>query len=475
VPRSDESLTKLCGTCGYRLEAGLQRCPTDGARLPRERPEVAVLGSYRLVQRLGSGGMGVVYRAVHQKLGRPVAIKVLNRSLLADRTNVARFFQEARSVNTIRHPNVVDIYDFVTAGRDIYTVMELLVGQDLHHAIYTEGRPFTPERAVAILVQICAGLQAAHDRNIIHRDLKPANVFLTRRGSSDDEFVKLLDFGLAKLERAEGRMTREGVVLGTPEYMAPEQARGAPLDCRADIYGVGCLAFHMLTGCQLFAGGSYAEVMVRHVKEPAPSLRRLNSSLPEALERVVLRALAKDPAARPPSSRAMAEELAAAVDRPLESFVTVPGRPRSVSTAPVEEAPSASYSTIFTRSLVLEGRSRLPMVLGVLALAVVGSALWVRGHRHPGAIAAPVTVERPPPEPALVEPAPLAPVSPDPALLGVADPPLERPTARPPTSRRPAAPPGPALRRRRSVRRAPADGDAGFVDSRARTINPFAP
>ena len=393
-PHPNAALTKLCGTCGYRYEATVQRCPADGARLGRERPDVAVLGAYRLVERLGTGGMGAVYRAIHEKLGRTVAIKVLNRSLLADRTNIARFFQEARSVNTIRHPNVVDIYDFVTAGKDIYTVMEFLVGQDLHHALYIEGgRPFAAERAVAILEQICSALQAAHDRNIIHRDLKPANVFLSRRDSG--EFVKLLDFGLAKLERTEGRMTREGVVLGTPEYMAPEQARGVAMDGRADLYGVGCLAYHMLTGCQLFAGGSYADVMVRHVKEAPPPPRTLNQHLSEALERAVLRCLAKDPADRPASALSLAEELCAAVGRGLSPATT-----SSASRARVivgEAAPSAGVSAVISRTLKMSVGGHRKVVAGIaagLALAAV-VALWVRPRGRGAAGAAQKTASGP--------------------------------------------------------------------------------
>jgi serine/threonine-protein kinase len=396
VPHPNAALTKLCGTCGYRYEATVQRCPADSARLGRERPDVAVLGAYRLVERLGTGGMGAVYRAIHEKLGRTVAIKVLNRSLLSDRTNIARFFQEARSVNTIRHPNVVDIYDFVTAGRDIYTVMEFLVGQDLHHALYSEGgRPFAADRAVSILEQICCALQAAHDRNIIHRDLKPANVFLTRRDSG--EFVKLLDFGLAKLERTEGRMTREGVVLGTPEYMAPEQARGAVMDGRADLYGVGCLAYHMLTGCQLFAGGSYADVMVRHVKEAPPPPRTLNPNLSDELERAILRCLAKDPASRPSSALVVAEELCTAVGRTLS-----PATSASASRARLtvgEAAPSAGVSAVISRTLKMDLGERRKVVVGVaagLALAAV-VALLVR-PRAPDAVGA---TAKPAPGPAM--------------------------------------------------------------------------
>jgi serine/threonine protein kinase len=456
VPQLNANLTKLCTTCGYRLEATLQRCPTDGARLGRARPDVGVMGAYRLVERLGTGGMGVVYRAIHERLGRTVAIKILNRALAADRTNVARFFQEARSVNTIRHPNVVDIYDFVTAGKDIYTVMEFLVGHDLHYALYSQGgRPFTPERAVALLVQVCAGLQAAHERNIIHRDLKPANVFLCKR-ENDGEFVKLLDFGLAKLERSEGRMTRDGVVLGTPEYMAPEQARGAPLDSRADLYGVGCLAYHMVTGCQLFAGGSYAEVMVRHVKETPPPPRTLNPSLPEALERAILHCLAKKPEDRPATALAVAEELCTAIGRPLESM---PVRPRSLPSLPsageVAE-PSRALSTIIASTFERPGRRAV--VLGAIGAGLV-LLIWSLVNRPQRSAA---LTQPPPPSAAEVappQPEPMAaqeaPVPPDVAAAGAA--------AAPARERRKPHPP-----------RRKGPGEEGYLDSKARTINPFA-
>jgi serine/threonine protein kinase len=457
VPQPNANLTKLCTTCGYRLEASLQRCPTDGARLGRARPEVAVLGAYRLVERLGTGGMGVVYRAVHERLGRTVAIKVLNRSLAADRTNVARFFQEARSVNTIRHPNVVDIYDFVTAGKDIYTVMEFLVGRDLHYALYSEGgRPFTPERAVTLLVQVCAGLQAAHDRNIIHRDLKPANVFLCKRDDGT-EFVKLLDFGLAKLERTEGRMTRDGVVLGTPEYMAPEQARGAALDSRADLYGVGCLAYHMVTGCQLFAGGSYAEVMVRHVKEPPPPPRTLNATLPEALERAILHCLAKKPEDRPPTATAVAEELCTAIGRPLD---TLPVRPRSLPALTLGgevAAPSHALSTIIASTFERPGRRAV--ALGAVGAGLV-LAVWAVLNRPQRSAALTAPPAPPPAEVAPPEPAPMA-------AQDLGPPPDVAPSA-------PSSAATPVGRKKPHPQRRKVPGDEGYLDSKARTINPFA-
>src|SRR5262249_17937739 len=154
------------------------------------------------------------------------------------------------------------------------------------------------KRAVAILEQVCGALQSAHTRNLVHRDLKPANIFLAEKEETGD-FVKLLDFGLSKLERTEGRVTRDGAILGTPEYMAPEQATGQPIDGRADLYAVGCIAYEMMTGYRLFAGGGHAEVMVRHVNEAPVPPRRWNPALPQALEDLLLRCLAKQPGGRP--------------------------------------------------------------------------------------------------------------------------------------------------------------------------------
>lgn len=389
MPTLRTTLTKLCSSCGYRYETSLERCPLDGARLGRERADVSQIGPYRLIERLGTGGMGVVYRAIHEKLGRTVAIKMLHKSMAADRVNVARFFQEARAVNTIRHPNVVDIYDFVSAGGEIYMVMEFLVGRDLHQGLYAEGgRPFTVDRVVGILEQVCGALQSAHARNIIHRDLKPANVFLTRRNNVDD-FVKLLDFGLAKLDRSDGRMTKDGVVLGTPEYMAPEQARGHTLDNRTDLYAVGCIAYQMLTGCQLFAGGNYADVMVRHVKETAPPVRDLNPAVPESLEATVMRCLAKNPAERPQTALDLAQELCRAINRPFDTSGAFGQHTPAVRMTPITLGlGSGRHPEFDSMTLNLRRSSRRVVTVGgvvVMAALGTGAALFGRPGRSQSA------------------------------------------------------------------------------------------
>jgi eukaryotic-like serine/threonine-protein kinase len=322
----DSSLTRRCPACGYRFDAATEVCTVDGRALSVPDPEAARLGGFRLVERLGDGGMGAVYRAVHERLGRIVAIKLLHKDLTTDRGLVGRFFAEARAANTIRHEHVVEVYDFVEATDDVYFVMEYLKGHDLHDEIHRHsarrrgnvnvGLP--PERAVAILEQIAAALHATHARNIVHRDLKPENVFLAEREGRDD-FVKIFDFGVAKLDRPDGRATVEGAILGTPEYMAPEQAAGRAVDGRADLYSLGCIAYEMLTRRQIFGGGLQSDVLIRQMTVTPPPVRTHAPGVPAALDAAIMRALAKDPTKRPPTARAFAESLVRALGRELAS------------------------------------------------------------------------------------------------------------------------------------------------------------
>jgi serine/threonine-protein kinase len=315
----ESTLTRRCDSCGYRYESGVESCPIDRSELPPENAEVADLGAYRLLERLGDGGMGAVYKAVHRKLGRTVAIKILQKDLTSDRGIINRFFHEARAANTIRHEHVIEVYDFVQSEDGVYFVMEYLKGQDLHDAIHrnNQGRPMDPTRAVSILEQIASALHATHARNIVHRDLKPENVFLAER-EDVKEFVKIFDFGIAKLDRPDGRSTVEGAVLGTPEYMSPEQARGLEIDGRSDLYALGCVAYEMLTRHQLFGGGTQPDILIKQITMTPPPLRKFEPSVPEALEQVVLQALAKNPAQRPQTALAFAESLARAMGRRLE-------------------------------------------------------------------------------------------------------------------------------------------------------------
>ncbi len=258
----------------------------------------ATVGNYQVLQKIGSGAMGNVFLAHHPVIGKRVALKVIHPELASNEEMIARFFNEARAVTQIGHENIVDVQDFgQTPDGDSFIVMELLEGFSLGDRIKSEGTLSIP-RATHIALQLADGLAAAHARGIIHRDLKPDNIFLIPRGG-DPDFVKILDFGLAKLSgpsQAMSHQTKTGSLLGTPHYMAPEQAENVKkVDHRADIYSLGCIVFQMLTGRVPFPGEGFGEVLVRHVREPPPLPSRLNPAVPPALEKIVLHALAKKP------------------------------------------------------------------------------------------------------------------------------------------------------------------------------------
>jgi serine/threonine protein kinase len=261
----------------------------------------AVLGSYRVLELLGKGGMGYVFRAEHVKLGREVALKLLRGDYASRRDAVARFFQEARTVNRVRHRNIVEVTDFVELDDGTtYIIMELLTGASLG-AWARDGIDLP--RALAVLVQICDGLGAAHQVGVVHRDLKPDNVIVVPTSDGAD-LVKLLDFGVAKLLNREdedvGFQTAAGSVIGTPAYMSPEQAGGMVIDARSDIYSLGAIMYELFCGEPIFRGRSFGEYVRKHLTElPVPPRQTAGGALisPE-LEAVILRSLEKDPAQR---------------------------------------------------------------------------------------------------------------------------------------------------------------------------------
>jgi tRNA A-37 threonylcarbamoyl transferase component Bud32 len=263
------------------------------------------VGSYRILGPLGEGGMGVVYRAEHVLLGRPAAVKVLLPEHSRNQEIVNRFFNEARAATAIRHPSIVEIYDFgYHADGSAYIVMELLEGEGLSRRLAREGRLELP-RAVAIARQISGALSAAHARRIVHRDLKPDNVFLVADPEvPGGERIKLLDFGIAKLsaESATGMRTRTGSVMGTPTYMAPEQCRGVALDHRADLYALGCILFEMVLGTPPFRGEGSGDVLAAHIHLAPPLPRSIAAEVPVPLENLMLALLAKAPDKRPSSA-----------------------------------------------------------------------------------------------------------------------------------------------------------------------------
>ena len=261
----------------------------------------SVLGSYKVLELLGKGGMGYVYRAEHVKLGREVALKLLRTDYAKRKDAVARFIQEARTVNRIRHRNIVDVPDILELeDGTTCIVMEYLRGQSLGKWARTG---IDLPRALAVLVQICDGLSAAHAVNIVHRDLKPDNVIVvpTQDGA---ELVKLLDFGVAKLLNRDdediGFQTAAGSVIGTPAYMSPEQAGGMAIDARSDIYSLGAIMYELFCGQPMFRGRSFGEYVRKHLTEMPvrPKLTQGGTHLDDRLEAVILRCLEKDPNAR---------------------------------------------------------------------------------------------------------------------------------------------------------------------------------
>ncbi|MBA3465186.1 MAG: serine/threonine protein kinase [Deltaproteobacteria bacterium] len=251
---------------------------------------------------LGQGGMGTVYSATHAVIGKRAAIKVLRSDVSSSATTVERFVQEARAVNQIGHPNIIDIFDYGTLpdGRAFH-LMDLLEGESLRKRL--RRGPLHPSEAANVIEGISCALIAAHDKGFIHRDLKPDNVYLINKDDGWPD-IKLLDFGLAKLMPEAGQaafITKTGVMIGTPEYMSPEQARALPVDYRTDIYALGILMFEILAGERPFPsmGGDAFAMLQCHAEEPAPALASVISGLPDEMNQLVDAMLSKEPAARP--------------------------------------------------------------------------------------------------------------------------------------------------------------------------------
>jgi serine/threonine-protein kinase len=277
------------------------------------------MGSYRLVEKLGQGGMGEVWRAEHRMLARGAAIKLIRPSALGAGGShahemVKRFEREAQATAALRSPHTIEVYDYgVADDGTFHYVMELLDGFSFQTLVERFG-VLPPERAVSLLRQACHSLAEAHAAGLVHRDVKPANLFVCRLGL-DVDFVKVLDFGLVKLSgpRAPGdeALTAQGAFNGTPGFMPPEVALGTdPVDGRADIYALGCVAYWLLTGQRVFEGTNAMQMVIDHVRTPpVPPSRRGAQPIPEALEDIVMRCLQKDPGARPASAAALSREL----------------------------------------------------------------------------------------------------------------------------------------------------------------------
>lgn len=283
------------------------------------------LGPYVLEQLLGEGTMGRVYRCRHQRLGRQVALKVLHSHLIQDKSLVARFLQEARLVNQINHAHIVEVHDFVEElfPERVYGVMELLRGKTL--AAQLAERALTIPEVCSIAKQIADALHAAHRVDVVHRDLKPDNIFLTSREGHPDS-VKVLDFGVAKLLQTSGDLrvadTQAGTMVGTPRYMAPEQAAGLEVDARTDIYALGTILYEMLAGNPPFESmvfGQLAADIITQPPPPLPSRTQAGEPIPKSLQDLISACLSKRAEGRPPSMAAVSAWLERALQAPAKS------------------------------------------------------------------------------------------------------------------------------------------------------------
>jgi serine/threonine-protein kinase len=336
-----------------------------------------VVGEYRVEQVIGRGGMGVVYSGLQPVIEKRVAIKVLNSELSSDPALVRRFLDEARAVNRIRHPNIIDIFSFgQLADSRQYFVMEYLEGHTLADRLQNQDLPVA--ELPPLLGQICDALDAAHGEHIVHRDLKPENIWIVapRRGRP---FAKLLDFGIAKLlATGEQTTTQAGVLMGTPQYMSPEQCHGRAVDHRTDIYAMGVILYQLYTGQLPFRGEGFAEILTKQLTQ-IPERPSTHVALPPALDELVMRCLAKDPAERPQSARELGEALA---------HIVVPRTPTAVPATEVLKTTTTLRGSAQSAESVappVAPARRWPLAVVVLvvgALSALG-AMRLAGRKQP--------------------------------------------------------------------------------------------
>jgi serine/threonine-protein kinase len=350
-------------------------CPTDGSPLQAADETDDLVGCviadrYLITEKLGSGGMGTVYCARHVRTDRQWAIKVMHPALAHDHEAVARFNREAMRGSEICHEHVVEIIDYgETSNGLVYLAMEYVDGEPLSKLLDREGA-LPPARAATIATQVADALGAAHERGVVHRDLKPDNIMLARRRDGAD-WVKVVDFGIAKAMQGDAqKVTRTGFILGTPEYMSPEQLAAETLDGRSDIYALGLVTFHMLTGRLPFPGTTPHEAMLRRLTEPPHTLSEMRSDIdwPPALQAVIDRSLARAPTERYATAPEFARDLTTAISHWRSVAGTSPADHPPAESRPAESRPSAPRPTARRRTIII---GAAVVSTAVLALAVI--------------------------------------------------------------------------------------------------------
>jgi serine/threonine-protein kinase len=372
-----------CSACGSEYPPDYNVCPKDGTPLggraaPDDDPLVGevLAGSFCIVGVVGEGGMGRVYEAEHVRLPRRFAVKVIAEQFARHQEAMGRFEREAQAAARVHHPNVLDVVDVVRAkdGRPCI-VTELLEGEELG-VMLERTRRLPIAEAVDVVRQACLGLAAAHAEGIVHRDLKPSNLFLCKRHEGG-HLVKVLDFGVAKVTDG-AALTRAGTVVGTPAYMAPEQARGLPgVDARADVYAMGAVLHHLLTGRPPFDDDEPARILMRVATEKAAPIRRVDPALPEELELIVAGAMEPDPTRRFASAMELESQLAAfAADAARATRVSLPQQAATHSPTlvdPLPPVPAAPASPLAVARASATAPPAKPSLAGTFAAAVAAA------------------------------------------------------------------------------------------------------
>jgi serine/threonine-protein kinase len=384
-----------CPSCRAHYPDDVATCARDGAALlvdeafasaDGELTAGTMLGEYRVEAKIGEGGFGAVYRAVHPLIGKMAAIKVLNRQYSSNPQMVSRFIAEARAVNQIRHRNIIDIFSFGSLGDGRqYYVMELLEGKTFDGYLRERGA-LPPSEALPILQRIGRALDAAHAAGIAHRDLKPENVFLVF-DEDGGVFPKLLDFGIAKLLADSGALhkTRTGTAMGTPYYMSPEQCRGKDVDHRADVYSFGIMVHEVLTGRVPFDGEAVMDILVKQTTQAPPRMSAVNPALSPELDAPVLQMLEKDPARRPTSIGVAMEALIQAAKRAGWSASGFQATPASLAALPHGSDAHRAFAGTASSSKTLSAgalatsapkKPRAALVVGV-SMSVLAAAVGI--------------------------------------------------------------------------------------------------